>query len=90
MNTIKECWEEFERQVLIPSGTSSKETRKAKLSFYAGIQTFLRMQHHLAGDDLSYDEKAACITIWKKELDQFSSEVITEVVMDKMTGKIED
>ncbi len=70
MYTLKSAWEEFEKICL--KGVVGQQHREAKMAFYAGMGSLMKLQHAAGGNVTSDKEKAAVIQGWSVELEEFA------------------
>lgn len=77
MKTIKEKWEFFENLVL--NGVTDQQRWEARVAFYAGILSMLRMQMELAENKKMTEKEAAeCFHGWMTEMEEFGLNQIKE------------
>lgn len=76
--TIKAQWDFFEQMIL--PGVPENERYKAKVAFYAGVGSLLRLQQTLArNDNLTEVQVAQHIQDWHKECSDFGLQHMAKI-----------
>jgi hypothetical protein len=68
--TLKQQWEEFERQ-LMPPNASKIQIQEMRLAFYCGAFLFYRLLFNLNAEKLTKEERRARFLKLRKEMDPY-------------------